>query len=156
MNRIAFEIRESGIEDDEPQWQEILDPSGTLSIGDDDVLRPSLMGQNARAYVNGIEVRGDIQTLQPGDFVRIFSKGAGQQAAYAYQYAGRIGVETENGDGRLCAYTAMPIDGPAICCPSAGCTKVYRPEVLDERKTCFCGASLESEWKPEPPVEALL
>lgn len=156
MERTGFEVHETTVEGQpEEVWRLITNPPGTESIGQDDVLRPALLGDQARAYVNGVPVLCNMQVLLQGDLVRLFTPD-GQMA---YHYAGRVGATTEEGAGRLCAYTATPIFGPAVCCPNAGCTRVYRPDALKERDNkCFCGASLlvEAEWKPEPPAEVLL
>jgi hypothetical protein len=130
-------------------WKFITDPPYVVSYaGNDFVEVPEESGLSA--YVNGFKVVG-LQVLEPGDFVRVFSH---RKKKVSFRFAGRTSVTVEPGDGRICAFTRIPIKGMAVICRRCG--KVLSEEVMKQIGSCLCGSPLKHDAKQDQPSEDLL
>jgi len=131
-------------------WKLITDPPYVVSYaGDDFVEVPEESGLHA--YVNGYKVVGGLQVLEPGDFVRVFSH---RKKEVSFRFAGRVSVNVEPGDGRICAFTRIPIKGMAVICRRCG--KVLSEKVMKQIGSCVCGKPLKHDNNQDPPSENLL
>lgn len=142
----------SGIKEDSEVafWKFITDPPFVASYGGDDFVEVPEESR-LRAYVNGFKVVGGLQVLEPGDFVRVFSS---KKKEVSFSFAGRTSVTIEPGDGRICAFTRIPIKGMAVICRVCG--KVFSEEVMEQIGSCLCGSLLKRDTKLDQPSEDLL
>jgi hypothetical protein len=138
-----------GSGEEDPQWEQVPDPPYVASYGRDDFVwfpdRPGLRG-----YVNGVRVVGGLQSIEPGDFVRIHEKGK----ETFFRFAGRSTADLEPGQGRRCAFTRMVIEGQAVRC--SVCERVVSERVAQQIGLCICGAPLGRTLAPELPTEEQL
>ena len=146
---VCYEPEVQECEEDRSAWRRITDPrhlsrrQGTL------VLELPKRGRY-RALVNGLDVLGRIQVIEPGDLVRVFEPG-GAELSYV---VGRTLAAREPGDGRTCQFTGRPIAGEAVRC--SGCGAVFAAEVAGQLGKCpVCGEPLGDEDEV-PPEEELL
>jgi hypothetical protein len=119
---------------DNPPW--LSERRGTL------VLEPP---PDVRVTVNGLDVVGGLQVVEPGDSVN------GPAVSYV---VGRPTAEVEPGGGRTCSATGRPIAGePALRCPVCG--TLYAQSSAEQIGRCLsCGTGLYAT--EELPPEELL
>ena len=147
FQRMSVESEGSEVE---ARWVDLSEPLYVVSYGEDDFLQlPD--EADLRAYVNGVQVVGRIQSILPGDFVRITRNG---QEQAAFRIASRYADGVESGRGRRCAFTRMPIEGTAFRC--GGCGQLISARVIEELGTCVCGCALRLDCKASLPEEELL
>ena len=88
------------------------------------------------------------QVLAPGDLVYV--EGPGQEPREFV--VGRIAIQTEPGDGRVCDFCGLPIAGEAIRCP---CGKLFCAGLRKKYSTCPLGGE-PLDATDGPPSEELL
>jgi hypothetical protein len=128
-------------------WRRITDPEHLTQCEDTLMLRlPE--GEGCRGFVNGLEVLGGFQVVEPGDLVRVV-EADGSERSYVVGH----GLPTvEPGDGRICQFTGKPIRGQAIECPSCG--RLFALEVAEQLGQCpLCRAPLSGEEETPPEKE---
>lgn len=131
-------------------WKLVSDPPYVVSYAGDDFVEVPEESE-LHVYVNGYKVVGGLQVLEPGDFVRVFSR---RKKEVSFRFAGRISVTVEPGDGRICAFTRIPIKGMAVICRRCG--KVLSEKVMKQIGSCVCGMPLKNDAKQDQPSEDLL
>jgi len=116
----------------------VEDPPGLVCFGQETFVEEPPEGE---ATVDGLPVIV-LQVINDRDSFRLKSGGP------IYTECRRA-VKRVAGEGRICGFTGVPIEGPALECP-CGC--VVRAEVADNPDTAFCpqcGADL-----PRPQEES--
>lgn len=126
----------------EPGWRRLEDPPRLISFGKDDFIVASSGRRGSRAYVNGCRVYG-MAVLRPGDFVLVRSGGS----LVSYRVTGRMAT-AEHGEGMTCAFTRLPISGPAVRCPCGAA--VGQAAAVQVGSCPLCGLSLAT-GDPNPP-----
>jgi hypothetical protein len=124
----------------EPHWQPMDAPPLLVQHGPDVFVHvPLSAGSGVRAYVDGMLVVG-IQPVREGCFVRIITPGSGQAVSYR---VGKRAISLEDGRGRPCEFTGLPITGKAVLC---GCGTAVKEEVASEIGVCpSCGEALKDD-----------
>jgi len=144
---MAFQVVEAAETD--PVWELVSDPPGVVDLGGRDfIMEPD--GADQRAYVNGLPVIL-MQPIEQDDLLLITGPSDRQ---LSYRHVGRRSAHVEDGRGRPCAFTGMPIQGPAVRC--AACGRVIAREVVEEDPECICGLDLGGHGEIEPPGKELL
>ena len=142
---VAFEAQQESQAED-ARWRQVSPAPHVLSSGGYDMV---VEEEGLRAFVNGLPVIGGMQVIQPGDLVRI--TGSGQERFF--QYAGARTDTREEGGGRPCAFTGIPIPGVAVKC--GACERVVSEAVATQVGACVCGRSLKAGDQTAPGEELL-
>lgn len=139
-------------QDGRGRWDCVAPPEEVLQCGPDCFVMAADAGRRRGRgiYVNGRPVIG-LQAVRSGDFVRITHRDG---ATDSYRL-GPCPAEAEPGEGRRCAFTGLPISGPAIRCP--GCGRLYKEAVIEEteRQCPVCGTAVDTDPEPDWPEEVL-
>ena len=144
MTTVRCYVSKLPSEDASPVWEAAENPPCVSIHNHEVVLR--LPDLTLRGYVNGYPVIGGIQTLRGGDLVRIW-KQDGTETFF------RLAGVTEAGEGRCCAFTGEPFEGPAVRC--GPCGRLLSQEVVEQTGRCVCGRPLTVHGE-QLPLEELL
>ena len=137
-------------------WRQISDPPCLVRYGRQTFVQtPVGNGAAVRAYVNGTAIVGGLHLVGPGDLVRIIGAGGGEEAEVSYRIGEHLAVEIEDGQGRPCEFTGLPISGPAVRCGECGA--LIKQEVAARFGVCpRCDTRLDGAPADLPPEEEAL